>query len=99
MHNIYTETSEISPLVVAVKAFRFCLHCVPFQRHPCRGNQPKALAKVITGNIRENRMARPLEGSTLYAEEETLLQGYVEGRCMEWLVMTYALSKELILVY
>ena len=58
---------------MAVEAFRFCLQRVPFQRHPCRVNQPKAQVKFITGNIHVDRMASPLEGSTLYAEGEKLL--------------------------
>jgi len=62
-----------------VEAFRFGLHCVPFRSHSCYVNQPKALAKLITSNIRVNRMTRPLEGSTLYGEEESLLVGDVEG--------------------
>jgi hypothetical protein len=70
-------------MLMAVEAFRFCLYCVPFQRHPCCVNQPKALAKVTTSNILVNRIARPLEWRKLYAEGETLLEGDVEGTLRE----------------
>ena len=48
---------------MAAEVFRFGLHCVPFQRHPCCVNQPKALANVTMSNIRLNGMARLLEGT------------------------------------